>query len=70
MDYFSEWHGSQMVRALDYRPGDRWFDSRRRPFAKKVEYFMIIVVYLPPGPGGKGGNVTKEFKFVPESGYN
>ena len=28
---------------------------------------MIFVLYLPPGPGGKGGNVTKEFKLVLES---
>ena len=60
---------AEWLEHLGPHPGDRWFDPRRRSFAKKVEYFMIIVVYLPPGPGGKGGNVTKEFKLVLESAY-
>ena len=54
-------------RAFACRAGDRWFESRREHFAKKVDYFMIFAIYSRPGPGREGGNVTKEFKLVLES---
>ena len=57
-------------RAFACRAGDRWFESRREHFAKKVDYFMIFAIYSRPGPGREGGNVTKEFKLVLESAYN
>ena len=57
-------------RAFACRAGDRWFESRREHFAKKVDYFMIFAIYSRPGPGREGGNVTKEFKLVLESDHN
>ena len=36
---------AQWLECLGLYQGDRWFESRRRLFAEKPDYFMIFEVY-------------------------